>query len=627
MPISFDDLIPADNQNNAVSFDDLIPQTTSQPEQEQGWGDWFAGLGQQAAQRGLGFSQNADDLARLGANGATFGFADKIVAGLSPSTVEQERAATQAARDRQGWLGTGAEIAGGVAVPFGMAQRGASLLGRFGTGAMTGLGGVAARTGLAGVEGAGYGVVDALGNDRSLAGGAAIGAAGGAAGNILGEGVGAVANAMRSPIDKAREYVAQRAAYDRLTPQAATTRLDQLGQSGVLADLGVNLQNSAGAVASVPGEGQSIVTQALRGRNEGSNARLRGELDQTLGAAPVPSAIDTQLRTAQQDLAPEYGRVLSGARAVDTQNLAAKLDANVVNLRGAAQRATQNVRKMLNVTGTDILDPSPATLLQTRQAIDGLLSKETDTNAIRALTQARQEVDDVLTQSVPDIKNVDARYQELALQREAVGEGQQLLDSGRTSLRPQELSERMTSAAVPSGQFMGPSAVPVRLREGARAEIDRIVGTNSNDRAALQRIIKGDGDWNRDRLVTLFGRDKTDRLLSVLDAETAMQNTFNTALGNSVTAARAAAQADLPGNKTADNIVTSLLDLRGGDAARKLLGSAFGGTMRSRDDAAKAEIARLLMSRDVNALRPVVPNTGVRDSIVRALIGASGYAQ
>lgn len=603
-------------------------QAQEQPEQQSGsWQDWFAGLGQQAANRGIGFSRTADDLTRLGLNAATFGFADKAVAGLTPSTVEQERAATQSARDRQGLLGTGAELAGGMAVPFAAASRGASLLGRFGTNAMTGIGGVAARTGLAATEGAGYGVLDALGNDRSLAGGAALGAVGGSAGNLIGEGVGAVARSLRSPLARAQEYIAQRGLYDNLTPDDAAARLSQLGDDAVLADLGSNLQGAAGAVAASPGQGRDIVTRGLTDRQAGANARLRGELDSTLGVAPIPSVIDEGIEASQRALSPEYGAALSNSRAVDTSQLANKLDADIVQLRGKAQKVSSDVRRMLNVTGADQLDPNPATLLQVRQAIDGMLSSETDSSARRALALARQSVDDTLTNAVPGIKEIDAQYAELARQRDALSTGQQVLDSGRTSLRPQELEQMVTQGALPQGASVGPSAVPTRLQQGARAEIERIVGTNSNDRAALQRLIKGEGDWNRSRLNSLFGKAKTDRIINVIENEVAKQATYNTALGNSVTAARSAAMADLPGNTTTDNVLTNLLDLRGGQVLRNVLGGAFGEGMQARNNAANAEIARLLMSRDASAFQPVVPSGLTRDSIVRALIGATGYIQ
>lgn len=141
----------------------------------------------------------ASDTVQLMANGATMGFGDKAVAAVrapfTDKTYDQELAAqrglTQAARNRAGSAGTGAEIAGSVGTALGAAGQGATLAGRFGTAAMTGAPGLLARTGLMAAEGAGYGALNAAGNDQNIGTGAAIGALGGAGGNLLGEGIAA----------------------------------------------------------------------------------------------------------------------------------------------------------------------------------------------------------------------------------------------------------------------------------------------------------------------------------------------------------------------------------------------------------------------------------------------------
>ncbi|RVD49402.1 hypothetical protein EN746_21150, partial [Mesorhizobium sp. M8A.F.Ca.ET.023.02.2.1] len=166
-----------------------------------------------------------------------------------------------------------------------------------------------------------------------------------------------------------------------------------------------------------------------------------------------------------------------------------------------------------------------------------------------ALTTARQAVDDELRASVPGIKEVDAKYAELARQKDAVQRGQSVLSSGREAPRPDELAAEVRQGALPQGLQVGPSAVPLRLREGARAEIERIVGTNANDRVALQRLIKGEGDWNRARLSTLFGSDKARSIIDLLDRERLFADTSNIVTRNSETAARVAAREAIdPGN-------------------------------------------------------------------------------
>jgi hypothetical protein len=311
-------------------------------------------------------------------------------------------------------------------------------------------------------------------------------------------------------------------------PQALTavqSRLRGLGPNAVMADASEEMLGIARGAAAIPGTRASVVDRLIA-RDAGKNARIGQAVDQNFGPAPIPSRIEASIREGQEALGPAYGQVMQGASAVNTQPIANTLDASAVNLRGPAQRAVNQVRGYLDIPGAPgNLDPNPQALFQTRQAIDGLLATEQNPQVIRQLTMARQQVDRELATAVPGIKDVDANFQELARQREALQRGGQVLDSGKTAVRPQELAEEVTQSANPQGLLVGPSAAPVRLRQGARAEIDRIIGTSANDVAKLNQVLKNEGDWNRDKLRTLFGQEKADRVLKVLDNERVMEAT------------------------------------------------------------------------------------------------------
>lgn len=183
--------IEAPDQNAAMSAFQRVgqPQAPEQPQQTDQ--PWYVDA-----------AQAADDMARLAANGMTFGYADKIAGILGGQGTDAERAKSQEARDRAGSAGTVAEIGGAVATPMGLANKGLTLAGRLGTGAMTGAKGLVARTGLMAAEGAGYGALTAAGNDQDISTGAGIGALGGAAGNVLGEGLSAGASKIAGAFNK-----------------------------------------------------------------------------------------------------------------------------------------------------------------------------------------------------------------------------------------------------------------------------------------------------------------------------------------------------------------------------------------------------------------------------------------
>lgn len=378
-------------------------------------------------------------------------------------------------------------------------------------------------------------------------------------------------------------------------------RLAGLGDLSVIADLTPQLQKQAQALATMPGPGQKTVVDALMARQAGRNSRIISGVDDALGPAVVPSRILAANKANMEALGPEYLDAFRGSRAVDTKPIADHLDALEVNLRGEAQKAAAKVRDMLDITGNmGTLDPNPYTLFQTRQAIDGMMATEANPKAIGVLSEARKMIDDELQKSVPGIKQVDAKYAELARQNEAVGTGQTLLDSGRTATRPQELQTMMQEGAIPQGEGMGPSAVPFRLTQGNRAEIDRLIGTTTNDFTALKTALKGDGSWNRDRLVTLYGQEKADKLLNILEREGTFIATEAPALNGSRTQILKAAQDEMNGVEAKPGILQSAMDLKPGTAARVSLEKGTGWAIKARRDAVNAEIAKALMSRSAD---------------------------
>jgi len=401
--------------------------------------------------------------------------------------------------------------------------------------------------------------------------------------------------------DASLENIAKAAAAENITPQQMMTRLDDLGAQSKVADLGPNFQGQTRALANLPGEANGTIRTALEERNAGANARLADSID-TLGPNVIPSQVQEGIENSQRLVGQQYGPVMANARAVNSEGLANRLEAAITNTRGPEQQALQRVRAYLNIPGTNALDPNPQAIFATRQAIDGLLKGEQNPQVIRQLTMARQEVDDLLSQAAPGIKDVDAQYAELARQDRAITEGQRALDSGRTAPRPEELSATLTEGAIPQGTAVGPSAVPFRMSQGALADIRRIVGNNTNDIAAMNRLIKGEGDWNRAKLTSLFGEEKTNQLLKVLENEKVFADTKNFATGNSLTGNTIEYQRMFGGGRSGMGIADYygaggvLGALRG--AGVKVGRALFGKASDARQQMINAETAKNLMGRE-----------------------------
>lgn len=163
--------------------------------------------------------QALDDMARIGVDTASFGFADPAIGYL---TGENERAKTQAARERAGWAGTGMDVATAIeTAPVAL------------TGKVIGVGkGVLPTIGRwlgYGAEGAGQAALSAVGHGETdpgkIAEQAATGAAFGTAGQAIGGKIG-------SWIERRRAKAAQpfKAAGD--VKAASSAKYKQVEQSG-----------------------------------------------------------------------------------------------------------------------------------------------------------------------------------------------------------------------------------------------------------------------------------------------------------------------------------------------------------------------------------------------------------
>ena len=553
---------------------------------------------------------------------------------------------SQKAQDAHPYVTTGANIAGAVA---GTAPLIAAAPAAFGAGGGSALLRTGASTLSGGVLGGADAAVRSGGDLEATKKGAGLGMAMGlvapVAANLIGKGTKSLINAGRNwraaraagMKPEALSHLSRAAVDDGLDAAAVQSRLADMGPDAMLADLGPNLQKQAGALAASPGRGQEIVRTALADRQAGANARIGSAIDDNLGPrSVVPSELNATIQANQQALGPQYGEVFQKPTRYDFTAITDDLDKSIQNLRGDAQRGLQRVRDMMNVHNTNQVTADPRIAFETRQAIDGMLATETNPKVIGALSETRQMLDEALRASVPRIKEVDANFAELARQREALQRGQTVLAGGREAPRPSELVREVTEGALPQNMQIGPSAVPLRLSQGARAEVERIVGNNANDVSALNKLIKGEGDWNRARLATLFGQDKADRLFKVLDNERTYADTANTVTRNSETAARIAAQEELGvkagGFGAAESFkaggvrgaARSVMFDQASKVARALLPQSG---ERAREDLAKALVGSN-RSAVVQALMSGAPREAPRalDPVARALLIGGGTA-
>ena len=550
-----------------------------------------------------------DKGARLVANGATFGLADKFAGGMDSLTgaapsydagVKSQRAQTEAIRTANPGVAAATEAAGGLLGGVGLLKSGVTLAGRVGSGMLPRVLGY-------GAEGAGYGAAHGAGNTYSDKGSDYVEAAktGATTGALIGGGLPLLGSAAGGLYRTGAAFLgprvegASRGASAMLraaaqADEAGLRALPAMGPEAMLVDAGPAMKGLGQGAGTGTGQGRTDLVTALQMRDAGTGNRLAASLDDNLGRSPVPSQVEAGLVESRQALAPAYQQVLQGAGPTNTAGLAQQLEVVANAERGPAQRAARQVREMLNDAADPTqLDRNAGTLLNTRQAIDGMLATEVDPNTIRILTQARAAVDESLAAAAPGIKNVDAQFAELSRQSGGLQRGSQVLDTGKTAIRPVELADEMVQGGLPQGTQIGPSAAPVRVRQGARAEIDRIVGTNVNDLNALERKIGTPQDWNSQKLGTVFGEGPRDRVVEALMNNRRFRQSYQDIVQNSQTAQRVESAAAMRGaeggNIPHDTTLTGI-----GFKALNAVAKAISGASNAKT---KDEIGQILASQ------------------------------
>lgn len=585
------------------------PQAPVKPTVSPDSKDWYAAAYPSYADRWKQAASGADKFVRMAANGMTFGLADKFAGGMDALTgrarsydegVKAQRAETQRIRKEYPGLATTGEVAGGLAGGVGLMKSGVTLAGHLGPKLLPRVLGF-------GVEGGTYGAAHEAGNTYSdslkdyvdnAKKGAAVGTIIGGVLPVAGtvaSGAYRMGSAFMGPrIEGAGRGASALLRTAAMADEQGIRNLPSMGPEAMLVDAGPALKGLGQGAGTGTGEGRTRLVNALVERDRGTGNRLATALDDNLGPTTIPSRTEAGLNADRAYVGQQYGPVFQNARAVDTTQLANALDVAATNLRGDAQRTARQIRGMLDVAGAPgNLDPHPGVLFNTRQAIDGMLATEQNPQVIRLLETARAAVDAELGRAVPGVKAVDAQFSELARQSEGLQRGSQIFDTGKTAIRPQELAQEMQQSANPQGQMIGPSGVPSRIREGARAEVDRIVGTNVNDLTALERKIATPQDWNYQKMETVFGEGPTARVAKALMDNRTFRQSYQDIVQNSQTAQRMQAAGAMEGmqggNIPTDTTLTGL-----GLKAVRLVAKAISGAS---SESTKDEIGRVLASQ------------------------------
>lgn len=275
--LSFDEFIPKDapsadpgivqRPSGPISFEHLVPQqqaapvAAAAPVEPAAPQPWYTQAG-----------QAADDVARLAASGLTLDLADNLSSRLSGRPLEQERALTQAARERAGGAGLVAEYAPMLAGPMGLSRLGVSAARAIPDALST----LATRSLASAAEGAGWGALSATGHGEDVSTGAKLGAIAGGLGNVAGEAVSGLARRVGGFFHPAAPTAAEAKAGASAAYEAAD-RAGVVVRPSFVSQLQQDVQGALANEAYTPRvhTGVSAVLDEI-GSMQGQNVTLKG---------------------------------------------------------------------------------------------------------------------------------------------------------------------------------------------------------------------------------------------------------------------------------------------------------------------------------------------------------------
>jgi hypothetical protein len=418
-----------------------------------------------------------------------------------------------------------------------------------------------------GTTGAGYGAILGAGSGETTderidnaKKGALIGGLLGAGAPVAGSAVGGVAGRVRdavAPMPRELQPYA-RGAVDRMATafeHDAPGNTATFGSEGMLADLGENMRNTAGALAATPGPNMQMVRDAVVNRRLGAANRIEADVNATLGPAQNLVQLEQQVTdTARRAAGPHY-REFYDTPVQATPRLQQFLD--FAEQHGVVRAADEAMARETVLNG---VAPSPNMRLDfIKRQFDrmadwaGTAQAGLDRHAAgqfrRFASEFRTEVDRALSQAsaAANPNRMGPSDSSWARARHHAGEGlafQDGLEEGRQifskATHPDQMAADMAGMSVPQNAGYvagGRGAIRDMMGNAAAA-----YGSNA-DIAALKGL---NSRYAQQKFEHLVGPQDAARLGGRLRAEAEFNRTYDDVLRNSKTAVRQAVQEGLP---------------------------------------------------------------------------------
>lgn len=561
------------------------------------------------------------------AQGATFGTSDEALGAINALVPgagtmgeryefgrEAARAQLDAARAENPYLAYGGEITGALAAPG--AALGAARNARMATKMVVGSG-VGAGQGAA--YGFGSGEGDLTGRLSNAGWGAGVGAvAGGLAPPIfkgLGQGVRAAWNAASSPFrSSANTGTASQAIASALAKSgqsqddvaAALRSAADDGQSEfTIADaLGKAGQRMLGSMTRTGNSAQDFVSRVLSARQDSQARRVGGFVSDALGNPDTAKATETALTAARDQAAnAAYGAARNNASPVNLNNTISTIDdligrnpilGDTALSNSEIGRRLASIRDRMTKDGEQLID-FDAVLNLKQDLYQQMQSNPRVASQMRGVYDA---LDSALEAASPAYRSANDDFARASRVIETVDEGRRAASPRVRSSDTVENVSQMTGDQANAFRAGYADPILAKIENGA-------IGVNK------VRPLRGDGTTE-----TLEAIANDPALLARrLMREDTMFETARKALGGSDTAERVADDLSGSAMQAINNAASGNLG-----AALRNVGSGLFQSLSGKNTATRDEIARLLLSQDLD--RALAPSASLesRRQLVEALL-------
>lgn len=447
--------------------------------------------------------------------------------------------------------------------------------------------------------------------------------------------------------------VAEALIRDGYTPDQAAAKLAQMGPDAIMADLGQNTRNLAGAISRVPGEGAGNLTARVTARQEGvrdannvltggQQGRISSVLDDVTPER-LRGTTDAIAQRRAADAAPKYAEAF--AQPIDQsprlkqflddpiakRGLAKGLE--IQRLEALAEGRSFNPTELavvdFNAAGDPILGgvPNMRTYDAVKRGLDAIIQDET--NLAGKVSERGRAVLQVKNSMLKELDKANPAYAEA---RAAFSGPSQLIDAAKlgnsfmskaTFANADDLAAKLKNMSPDELHSVRIGAVQA-LRDKMEGLVSRADATKA--------LMDMPGMENKIRLV--FGDDAVfKRYIGMLKNERQMFDTYVELTKGSQTAARQQANADLardPGSKAqavmdiASSPLNPMSYLRAG---MRLASDAK--TRAAIPEPVRNQMAAMLMGQNAQAInRPMqlsMSNEAMRNALARGLLsGGTG---